>query len=94
MGVAFDVMVFSPSFMNICQNGSRIVRWWTETWRKNAISPSFLQNGEIDGQQTTQHYIPEDRTCHNHHCENLKSHTQSDWLSVAFFPILIPLLPN
>jgi hypothetical protein len=25
-----------------------------------------------DFQQTTQHYIPDDRTLHNHHCENLK----------------------
>jgi hypothetical protein len=26
-------------------------------------------------QRTTQHYIPEDRTLHNHQCENLKSYT-------------------
>jgi hypothetical protein len=28
----------------------------------------------VDFQQTTQHYIPEDSTLHNHHCENLKSY--------------------
>jgi hypothetical protein len=27
----------------------------------------------VDFQQCTQCYIPEDRTVHNHHCENLKS---------------------
>jgi hypothetical protein len=28
----------------------------------------------VDFQQTTQRYIPEDSTLHNHCCENLKSH--------------------
>jgi hypothetical protein len=28
----------------------------------------------VDFQWTTQHYIPEDSTFHNHHCENLKSY--------------------
>jgi hypothetical protein len=27
----------------------------------------------VDSQRTTQHYIPEDGTLHNHCCENLKS---------------------
>jgi hypothetical protein len=31
----------------------------------------FLRN-VVDFQQTTQHYIPEDNTLHNHRCENLK----------------------
>jgi hypothetical protein len=31
-----------------------------------------------DFQRTTQHYIPEDRTLHNHCCENLKSYVE-DW---------------
>jgi hypothetical protein len=29
----------------------------------------------VDFQQTTQHYIAEDRTLHNHRCENPKSYT-------------------
>jgi hypothetical protein len=29
----------------------------------------------VDFHQTTQHYIPEDRIHHNHHCEKLKSCT-------------------
>jgi hypothetical protein len=32
----------------------------------------FLQN--VYFHQTTRRYIPEDRTLHNHHCENLKSY--------------------
>jgi hypothetical protein len=28
----------------------------------------------VDSQRTTLHYIPEDRTLHNHRCENLKSY--------------------
>jgi hypothetical protein len=28
----------------------------------------------VDFQRTTLHYIPEDRTLHNHRCENLKSY--------------------
>jgi hypothetical protein len=28
----------------------------------------------VDFQQTIQHYIPEDNTLYNHHCENLKSY--------------------
>jgi hypothetical protein len=29
----------------------------------------------VDLQWTTRHYIPEDRTLHNHCCENLKPYT-------------------
>jgi hypothetical protein len=28
----------------------------------------------VDFQLTTQRYIPEDNTLHNHHCKNLKSY--------------------
>jgi hypothetical protein len=31
-------------------------------------------NTAVDYQRTTQRYIPEDRTLHNHRCENLKSY--------------------
>jgi hypothetical protein len=37
------------------------------------LGDMFLCN-VVDFQQTTWHYIPEDRTLHNHCCENLKSH--------------------
>jgi hypothetical protein len=30
----------------------------------------------VDVQRTTRRYIPEDRTLHKHHCENLKSYTE------------------
>jgi hypothetical protein len=30
----------------------------------------------VDFQWTMQHYIPEDRTLHNHHCENLISYVE------------------
>jgi hypothetical protein len=33
-----------------------------------------LQNISVNFHQTTLHYIPEDRTHHNHHYENLKSY--------------------
>jgi hypothetical protein len=32
----------------------------------------------VDFQMTTQRYIPEDRTLHNHRCEKLKSYTVHD----------------
>jgi hypothetical protein len=49
-------------------------------WIKNSISlfnpddegDTFPKN-VVDFHQTIWHYIPEDRTLHNHHCENLKS---------------------
>jgi signal-transduction protein with cAMP-binding, CBS, and nucleotidyltransferase domain len=34
----------------------------------------------VDFQRTTRRYIPEDRTLHDHRCENLKS-----YISVAYF---------
>jgi hypothetical protein len=40
----------------------------------------------VDFQRTTRRYIPEDRTVHNHPCENLKSY-------ICFFPALIVFLP-
>lgn len=37
----------------------------------------------VDFQQSTQQYIPEDRTLNNHHCKNLKSYklyqTSKEW---------------
>jgi hypothetical protein len=33
----------------------------------------FLETS-VDFQRTTRRYIPEDRTLHNHRCENLKSY--------------------
>jgi hypothetical protein len=30
-------------------------------------------------QWTTQHYMPEDSTLHNYHCENLKEETAYAW---------------
>jgi Fe2+ transport system protein B len=35
-------------------------------------------------QQTTRYYIPDDRTLHNHHCENLKSYLLSVSSYIAF----------
>jgi hypothetical protein len=35
---------------------------------------SCLAFSSVDFQWTTQHYIPEERTLHNHRCENLKSY--------------------
>jgi hypothetical protein len=32
----------------------------------------------VDFQQTTRRYIPEDRTLHNHRCENLKSYEEDE----------------
>jgi hypothetical protein len=34
----------------------------------------------VDFQRTTQRYIPEDSTLHNHRCENLKSHSPHSFL--------------
>jgi hypothetical protein len=33
----------------------------------------------VDTQRTTQRYFPEDRTLHNHRCENLKSYI---WMEI------------
>jgi hypothetical protein len=33
-----------------------------------------VESQVVDIQRTTQRYIPEDRTLHNHRCENLKSY--------------------
>jgi hypothetical protein len=34
----------------------------------------FSSKTPVDFQRTTRRYIPEDRTLHNHRCENLKSY--------------------
>jgi hypothetical protein len=44
---------------------------------------------EVDFQHATRRYIPEDRTLHNHRCENLKSYNS---LSLCFIPS--PILPK
>jgi hypothetical protein len=36
---------------------------------------------KADFQWTTRHYIAEDRTLHNHSCENLKSYKKCEWKS-------------
>jgi hypothetical protein len=33
----------------------------------------------VNFQRTTRHYIPEDRTLHNHRCENITSYIYVDW---------------
>jgi hypothetical protein len=40
---------------------------------KMEVTCSFQTS--VGFQRTTQYYIPEDRTLHNHRCENLKSYT-------------------
>jgi hypothetical protein len=52
----------------------------------------------IDFQLTTWRYIPEDRTLHNHRCENLKSHlfrkcsrNETPDVETLFFLLLLPL---
>jgi hypothetical protein len=42
----------------------------------------------VDFQQTAHRYIPEDRTLHNHQCENLKSCKSSDDLCINIFVII------
>jgi hypothetical protein len=37
----------------------------------------FSSETSVDTQRTTQRYIPEDGTLHNHRCENLKSCTEA-----------------
>jgi hypothetical protein len=37
-------------------------------------------------QQTTWRYIPEDKTLHNHRCENLKSYISASLSSNSVFP--------
>jgi hypothetical protein len=37
------------------------------------LGDMFLRNTEVDIQRSTQLYIQEDRTHHNHRCEHLKS---------------------
>jgi hypothetical protein len=36
----------------------------------------------VDFQRTTHRYIPEHRTLHNHHCENLSSHIMPDYTAL------------
>jgi hypothetical protein len=43
------------------------------TLKMEAMCPSETS---VDTQRTTRRYIPEDRTIHNHCCENLKSYTE------------------
>jgi hypothetical protein len=42
----------------------------------------------VDFQQTTRCYIPEDKTLHNHHCDNLKSYNTKEYYvsCVTSFP--------
>jgi hypothetical protein len=64
------------------------------TLKMEAISSSETSG---DFQQTTQYYIPEDSTLHNHHCENIKSYTlkmfENLWQS-NFFVSLYPIFPH
>jgi hypothetical protein len=36
----------------------------------------------VDFQRTTRHYIPEERTLHNNHCENLKSYEDNITMAI------------
>jgi hypothetical protein len=38
------------------------------------MEATFSCEKSVDFQRTTRHYIPEDRTLHNHRCKNLKSY--------------------
>jgi hypothetical protein len=44
-----------------------------ETSMKLVARRAYSSEMLVDFQWTTRRYIPEDRTFHNHHCENLKT---------------------
>jgi hypothetical protein len=52
------------------------VNWQTELSYSSTLKMKVTCSSEtsVDFQQTEWHYIPEDRTLHNHHCENVKSY--------------------
>jgi hypothetical protein len=47
---------------------------------RNQRESRWQAETSVDFQRTTWRYIPEDSTLHNHHCENLKSYIQHNWV--------------
>jgi hypothetical protein len=52
-------------------------RWFLAKLVFSTLKMEAIYSSEtsVDTQQTTQRYIPEDGTLHNHRCENLKPYT-------------------
>jgi hypothetical protein len=77
--IFWDITLWSPLKVNqsfggtlsLHLQGQRIspVRNQSENFHVKCSSKTW-----VDFQQTTQHYIPEGRTLHNHRCENLKAY--------------------
>jgi hypothetical protein len=78
--------------VNRCFRGT--YRFHLQGWRvhqaRNQHEADSKQNSKtpVDCQQTTWRYIPQDRTLHNHRCENLKSYTFLAIL-VSFFIFIV-----
>jgi hypothetical protein len=58
------------------------------SWQAEAICSSETS---VDFHQTTWRYIPEDRTLHNHRCENLKSCTAAKHVHPTLYTDMIIL---
>jgi hypothetical protein len=48
------------------------------------MEATWSSEASVGFQRTSRHYIPEDRTLHNHRCENLKSYISSSVLPFMF----------
>jgi hypothetical protein len=77
--VFWDIRPCSPLKVNRRSRGTchfhlhvKFLLGFSSTLRMEATCSSETS---VDSQRTTWRYIPEDRTLHNHRCENLKSDT-------------------
>jgi hypothetical protein len=52
------------------------------------MEATFSFETSVDTRRTTRRYIPEDRTFHNHRCENLKSYMFSLWWLTHYTPVI------
>jgi hypothetical protein len=56
------------------------------------MDPTFSSKMSVDFHQTTQCYIPENRTLPSHHCKNLKSNFNFSSVTLVSFVVAPPLL--
>jgi hypothetical protein len=61
-------------------------------WKSTNISEATCSSEtSVNFQRTTRRYILEDRTLHNHRCENLKSYTITCQLQTVILPYIFTL---
>jgi hypothetical protein len=79
----------SVSEISISNISHQLMQWmticcWYINYIWSFVIPTLMM---VDFQRIIWHYFPEDRTLHNHRCENLKSYAASALLSLSYWQI-------